>query len=111
MTDNEDVRRKKVIYMTDELLRLLFQHPDNYYVHDGIPDGTNYVSSYSDEERMAVGLVMQNDDWDVVPEGSKFPRLEVDVRKINCKKCSQRMLYDEENDRQYCPKCHQRWHP
>jgi hypothetical protein len=111
MTIERKERRKKVVYMTDELLTFLFSHPDNYYVHQGFPEGTDFVRAFNEPSRMAVGFILQNDDWEIVREGEEFPIFEVEVRKINCIRCSQKMMYDEENGSQYCPNCQYVWHP
>jgi len=105
MTDREDLNRVKRLPVTDEFINLLFENPENYYIKNGIPDGTSYKRMYQQPERCCTYVEFQNDDWEAVAEGLQVPQMEVEIIEINCQRCGEEMMYDEDNQNQYCPVC------
>jgi hypothetical protein len=88
----------------------IFGNPENYYVNNGIPSDWNYMRIFRDEARQCNYVVYQNDDWDVVPEGSEIPFMDLEIRELNCDLCGSEMMYDTTNKEQYCPNCERKWY-
>lgn len=105
----DDLKRLKTLPVTEEFITLLLENPQNYYVKSGIPEGTNYVKMYYEHARDCAYIVFQNDSWEPVGEGAKIPEMNVEVREIHCKRCKSEMMYDEDNNVQYCPRCERRF--
>ena len=110
MTNQEDLKRKRRVPINIEFMEMLFDHPDNYYVEGGIPDGSNFVEIYTDPARDCAYAVFQNDDWPTLQEAEKIPEMNVEFRERFCQKCESEMMYDEENNEQYCPRCERRFY-
>jgi hypothetical protein len=110
MTKEENLRRRKRIEIAEEFFNMLFEHPDNYYVKSGIPDNANFYRVYEDPPYNCIVVEYQCDDWEKVGEGNQIPELEIEFRELLCQRCDSKMMYDEKNKSQYCPRCERRFY-
>jgi NADH pyrophosphatase NudC (nudix superfamily) len=105
MTSREQIKKVKRLPVTEEFITMLLENPENYYIKKGVPDGSNYVRMYEDPARACTYIEFQNDEWRAVEEGLKVPSLDVEILERFCQRCDSEMMYDENERKQYCPKC------
>jgi NADH pyrophosphatase NudC (nudix superfamily) len=105
MTSQDDLKRVKRVPVTEEFISLLLENPQNYYIDSGIPEGSNFRQMYKVHEKDCTYIEFQNDNWEPVEVGQKVPILDVELREKFCSRCDTEMMYDEDEQNQYCPKC------
>jgi len=105
MTEKEDLKRVKRLPVTDKFIHMVLENCENYYIDSGIPEGSNYRQMYKVHEEDCTYIEFQNDDWESVGVGEKVPVLDVEIREKFCNRCETEMMYDEDNEKQYCPRC------
>lgn len=110
MTSQEDLKRRKAVRISQEFINMLFEHPDNYYIKSGIPEGSNFLKMYNEPSTDTTYIIFQNDDWEPLHVGEAIPELDVEFRERFCQRCDTEMMYDESEEEQYCPRCERKFY-
>lgn len=111
--NKEEGRQIKRIRVGEEFTDYLFQHPDDYFVNAGLPSDAKFKRAYQDHDRMCFYFVYESEEWEHIPEGGFIPELDIDVVELYCPKCGKEMMWDNDEEEQYCPsgKHSRKWKP
>jgi uncharacterized CHY-type Zn-finger protein len=67
------------------------------------------IDFYKDETRACFYLIYQNDSWEIVEEGKEIPTKQIEVQEIDCRRCKNEMIYNDEEREMFCPSCERKF--